>query len=43
MFGGMILFYQYLRLLTGLPSPSQGEIKAIANEAVDLFVESYQV
>jgi len=43
MFGGMVLFYHNMRLLIGLPAPSQGEIKDIVNEAVDLFVRKYQV
>jgi hypothetical protein len=38
----MVLFYHNMRLLIGLPVPSQREIKAIVNEAVDLFLGRYQ-
>lgn len=43
MFGGMVMFYHNMRLLIGLPRPSQPEVKAIVNEAVDLFVQRYGV
>ena len=42
MFGGMVLFYHNMRLLVGLPHPSQAEIKGIVNEAVNMFLQHYQ-
>jgi len=42
MFGGMVLFYHNMRLLIGLPRPSQAEVKAIVNEAVEVFIQRYQ-
>jgi len=41
MFGGMVLFYHNMRRLIGLPAPPKAEIKAIVNEAVDIFLQRY--
>lgn len=42
MFSGMIMFYHNMRRLVGLRPPSATEIRAIVDEAVEMFVRHYQ-